>query len=451
MTFAPLTPIADLLTDLEAGRSSAAALLETALARAADPAGEGARVFVRSMADSARAEAEASDRLRRAGVAPRPLEGLPVSIKDLFDVRGQVTTAGSRVMAGEPPAAADAPVVARLRAAGAVLVGRTNMTEFAFSGIGLNPHYGTPANPWDRETRRIPGGSSSGAAVSVADGMAAVGIGSDTGGSVRIPSGLCGLAGFKPTQRRVPTSGACALSTTLDSIGPLAPTIACAARVHQVMAGEPVRPVARREIRGLRLAVPQSIVLEDMDGATAHAFEAALSRLSAAGAIVTELPFRELLEIPAANAKGGFAAVECYEMHARHVQRDPDAFDPRVLVRIRRAVEQSAVDYITLVRRRAEIQALCNAVTAPFDAVVMPTTPRVAPPIAELEASDEAFGRTNLLMLRNPAIGNFLDRCAATVPVHEPGTAPVGLMLMGETMGDDALLSVAAAVESLFR
>jgi len=451
MSFAPLTPIATLLSDLEAGRSSAAALLDTALARAADPAGEGTRVFVRSMADSARAEAEASDRLRRAGIAPRPLEGLPISIKDLFDVRGQVTTAGSRVMAGEPPAATDAPVVARLRAAGAVLVGRTNMTEFAFSGIGINPHYGTPANPWDRETRRIPGGSSSGAAVGVADGMAAVGIGSDTGGSVRIPSGLCGLAGFKPTQRRVPTAGACALSTTLDSIGPLAPTIACAARVHQVMAGEPVRPIARREVRGLRLAVPQSIVLEDMDATTARTFEAALSRLSAAGAVITELPFRELLEIPAANAKGGFAAVECYEMHGRHVLRDPDAFDQRVLQRIRRAVEQSAVEYITLVRRRAEIQALCNAVTLPFDAVVMPTTARVAPPIAELEASDEAFGRFNLLMLRNPAIGNFLDRCAATVPVHEPGSAPVGLMLMGETMADDALLSAAAAVEAVFR
>lgn len=451
MSFAPLTPIATLLSDLEAGRTSAAALLDAALARAADPAGEGARVFVRSMADSARAEAEASDRLRRAGVAPRPLEGLPVSIKDLFDVRGQVTTAGSKVMAGEPPAAADAPVVARLRAAGAVLVGRTNMTEFAFSGIGINPHYGTPANPWDRQTRRIPGGSSSGAAVGVADGMAAVGIGSDTGGSVRIPSGLCGLAGFKPTQRRVPTAGACALSTTLDSIGPLAPTIACAARVHQVMAGEPVRPIPRREVRGLRLAVPQSIVLEDLDSTTARTFEAALSRLSAAGAVITELPFRELLEIPAANAKGGFAAVECYEMHVRHVLRDPDAFDQRVLQRIRRAVEQSAVDYITLVRRRAEIQALCDAVTAPFDAVAMPTTARVAPPIAELEASDEAFGRFNLLMLRNPAIGNFLDRCAATVPVHEPGSAPVGLMLMGETMADDALLSAAAAVEAVFR
>lgn len=451
MSFAPLTPIASLLTDLAAGRTSAEALLDTALARAADPAGEGSRVYVRMMDDTARAEAEASDRLRRSGVPARPLEGLPISVKDLLDVQGQVTMAGSRVLADEPPAAADAPVVARLRAAGAVLVGRTNMTEFAYSGIGLNPHYGTPANPWDRETRRIPGGSSSGAAISVTDGMATVGIGSDTGGSVRIPSGLCGLAGFKPTQRRVPIEGAFPLSTSLDSLGPLAPTIACAARVHHVMAGEPVRPIPRRPVAGLRLAVPQSVVLEDLDGTTARAFEVALSKLSEAGAVVTEVPFRELLEIGEANAKGGFAAVECYEAHGRHVVRAPDLFDPRVLVRIHRANEQSAVDYISLIRRRADIQAACNAVSAPFDAVVMPTTARVAPPIAELEASNEAFAKTNALMLRNCSVGNFLDRCAATVPVHEPGSAPVGLMLMGETMADDHLLSVAAAVEALFR
>jgi len=451
MSFAPKTPIATLLADLEAGRTSAVALLEAALDRAADPAGEGSRVYVRRLDDSARAEAEASDRLRAAGVPLRPLDGLPVAVKDLFDLRGQVTTAGSRVLADEPPAAADAPAMARLRAAGAVLVGRTNMTEFAFSGLGLNPHYGTPANPWDRDTRRIPGGSSSGSAVAVTDGMAAVGIGSDTGGSVRIPSGLCGLVGFKPTQQRVPIDGAFPLATSLDSVGPLAPTVACAARVHQVMAGEPVRRVVPRPVAGLRLAVPQSLVLEDLDGATARAFEAALSALSKAGAVITEIPFRELLSIGEANAKGGFAAVECYSLHERHVLRAPDAFDPRVIVRIRRAGEQSGADYVTLVRRRAEIRAACDAVTAPFDAVVMPTTARVAAPIAELEASDEAYAKTNILMLRNCSVGNFLDRCAVSLPVHEPGAAPVGLMLMGPTMGDDALLAVAAGVEATLR
>lgn len=451
MTFVPKTPIADILADLETGKVSAHALLEAALERASDPAGEGRRVFLRSMADTARVEAEASDRLRTAGIAPRPLEGLPISIKDLFDVKGQVTTAGSKVLAGEPPAQADAPVIARLRAAGAVLVGRTNMTEFAYSGLGINPHFDTPANPWDRAARRIPGGSSSGAAVSVTDGMALVGLGTDTGGSVRIPSGLCGLAGFKPTQRRVPIDGAVALATSLDSIGPLAPTIDCCARVHHVLAGEPARPVTPRPIAGLRFLVPETIALDSLDADTERAFEAALNRLSEAGAHIVQRPMPELLAIPEANAKGGFAAVECYAIHRRHVEGNPAAFDPRVLSRIRRADEQSGSDYVTLVARRAEVQASCHAITRMYDAVLMPTTARVAPTIAELEATDEAYGAANLLMLRNCSIGNFLDRCAATVPVHAPDDPPVGLMIMGEAMADDAVLDIAAGVESLFR
>ncbi|NQW12285.1 MAG: amidase [Alphaproteobacteria bacterium] len=451
MTFAPKTPIADILANLEAGTTSASALLATALERASDPSGEGRRVFLRSMADTAGAEAEASDRLRAAGVPSRPLEGLPISIKDLFDVKGQVTTAGSKVLAGEPPATADAPVIARLRAAGAVLVGRTNMTEFAYSGLGINPHYGTPANPWDRTTRRVPGGSSAGAAVSVTDGMAVVGLGTDTGGSVRIPSGLCGLAGFKPTQRRVPIDGAVALATSLDSIGPLAPTIDCCARVHHVLAGEAVRPVSPRPVAGLRFLVPETIVLDDLDVPTATAFEAALSRLSEAGAHIVQRPMPELLAIPEANAKGGFAAVECYAVHRRHVDGNPEAFDPRVLSRIKRAGEQNGSNYVTLLARRAEIEAACRAVTLAFDAVLMPTTARVAPPIAELEADDGAYGAANLLMLRNCSVGNFLDRCAATIPIQAPGEAPVGLMIMGETMADDAVLDIAAGAESLFR
>lgn len=451
MSFAPKTPVADILGDLEAGKASASDLLETALQRAADPSGEGGRVFLKTMTESARAEAEASDRLRAAGVAPRPLEGVPISIKDLFDVRGTVTTAGSKVLASEPPAKADAPVIARLRAAGAVLVGRTNMTELAYSGLGINPHHGTPANAWDRATRRIPGGSSSGAAVSVTDGMAAVGLGTDTGGSVRIPSGLCGLAGFKPTQRRVPIDGAVALATSLDSIGPLAPTVDCCARVHRVLAGEAPRAVMPRPVAGLRFLVPATILLDDLDTETAVAFEAALSRLSEAGARIVQRPMPELLAIPEANAKGGFAAVECYAIHRRHVDGNPDAFDPRVLSRIERADEQSGADYVTLLRRRAEIQADCRAVTQAFDAVLMPATARIAPPIADLEADDGAYGTANLLMLRNCSFGNFLDRCAATVPVHKPGEAPVGLMIMGEAMADDTLLDIAAGVESLFR
>ncbi len=451
MTFAPKTPIAEILTALDTGEATATALLDTALGRAKDPAGEGARVFTALMESSARAEAAASDGLRKAGVPPRALEGLPISIKDLFDVRGAVTTAGSKVLAGEPPAEADAPVIARLRAAGAVLVGRTNMTEFAYSGLGINPHYGTPANAWDRASKRIPGGSSSGAAVSVTDGMAAVGLGTDTGGSVRIPSGLCGLAGFKPTQSRVPIAGAVPLSTSLDSIGPLAPTLECCARVHQVLAGEPVRPIPALPVRGLRLAVPREFVLDDLDAPTAAAFSAALTRISEAGATVIDLSVPELLELPVVNAKGGFTAPESYALHERHILRDPDAFDPRVISRMRRAGEQSAAEYYALVNARADIQARVAARTSAFDAVLMPTTPRIAPPIAELDGDDAAYGTVNLLMLRNCSVGNFLDRCAATFPVNEPGSAPVGLMVMGETLADDRTLAVAQGLEMLFQ
>src|SRR5579864_3980633 len=242
-----------LAADLAAGRTSSRALVETALARIADPAGEGARTFTRVYADRARAAADAQDQLRNAGYAASLLAGLPVSIKDLFDVAGEQTLAGSKALDDRPPAARDAPVVARLRAAGAVLIGRTNMTEFAFSGVGINPHFGTPGNPHDR--RLIPGGSSSGAAVSVGDGAAIVAIGSDTGGSVRIPAALCGIVGFKPTKRRIPRGGVIPLSTTLDSIGPLANSVGCCAIADAVMAGEAPSAPAPWPALGLRLGV----------------------------------------------------------------------------------------------------------------------------------------------------------------------------------------------------
>src|SRR5438874_12202294 len=219
--------LAALAADLAAGRTTSRELVEAALDRIADPAGEGVRALLKVYGREARAVADAQDQLRQSGYVASPLAGIPVSIKDLFDVAGEVTLAGSKALDDRPPATADAPVVARLKAAGAIIIGRTNMTEFAFSGVGINPHYGTPGNPYDRSL--IPGGSSSGAAVSVGDGQAVVAIGTDTGGSVRIPAAFCGIAGFKPTQYRVSRDGAVPLSTTLDSIGPLANSIACCA------------------------------------------------------------------------------------------------------------------------------------------------------------------------------------------------------------------------------
>jgi aspartyl-tRNA(Asn)/glutamyl-tRNA(Gln) amidotransferase subunit A len=376
------------------------------------------------------------------------LAGVTISVKDLFDVTGEVTLAGSKVRDRSAPAAADAPIVARLWAAGAVIVGRTNMTEFAFSGLGINPHYDTPLNPWDRETGRVPGGSSSGAAVSVADGMAIAAIGTDTGGSVRIPAALCGLTGFKPTARRVPTAGAFPLSTTLDSIGPLANSVACCALLDQVMSGAAIQSLVARPVSTLTLAVPRTIVLDEMDDLVAGAFQNALSRLSAAGARIVEIPFDVTSDIFAANATGGFAAPEAFATLRDLLDADEDRFDPRVSVRVKRGAAMSAADYIALLEDRAAIQAKANAASRDFDALLMPTTPIVAPPIAELSASDEAYHAANMLMLRNPSFGNFLDRCATSLPIHGAGDAPVGMMVMGETMGDAKTLEVSAGIEA---
>ena len=313
-----MTPIAratlaQLAADLAAGRKTSRALVEEALTRIADPAGEGKRVFVKIYAETARAAADAQDQLRTVGYVASPLAGIPVSIKDLFDVAGEVTLAGSKALDDTPPAKADAPIVARLKAAGAVVIGRTNMTEFAFSGVGINPHYGTPGNPHDRSL--IPGGSSAGAPVSVADGMAAVAIGTDTGGSVRIPAALCGLVGFKPTQYRVPRDGATPLSTTLDSIGPIGVSVACCALTDAILAGEPPDLPAAVPTEGLRLGMPQTVMLDALEFPVAAAFERAVSALSRAGARIVELPLEMLGDYARINIKGGLPVAEAFAWH----------------------------------------------------------------------------------------------------------------------------------------
>ncbi len=437
---------------LAKGHATAASLVEDALARIADPAGEGARAFLAVHVEAARAAAGAMDALRAAGRAPSPWAGIPISVKDLYDEAGQVTRGGSVALADAAPATATAVSVARLQRAGFVVLGRTNMTEFAFSGLGVNPHFGTPASPWDRPTRRLPGGSSSGAAVATADGMGFAGLGSDTGGSCRIPAALCGIVGWKPTAARVPLAGTLPLSATLDSLGPLARSVACCEVLDRLMAGEApedvaAAPVAPLPVAGLRLGVLQGYVTQDWDADVTAAFEGALARLSAAGARVEALEVPELPEIPAANATGGFAASEAYAWHRGLIARQRDAYDPRILMRIERGARMSAADYLALRDARARIIAAIAPRTAPFDAVVMPTVPLAPPPIAAVE--DEAdYARINLLLLRNTTVANFLDRCAISLPCHRRGEAPVGFMLMGEHMGDARLLAVARAVEA---
>ena len=439
--------LSELKAELARGGTSRS-LVEQCLARIADPAGEGSRIFLKVHAADALAAADFHDGLRARGAAPSPFAGIPVSIKDLFDIAGDVTTAGSVALRENPPAGQDAPAVARLRSAGFIPIGRSSMTEFAFSGLGINPHYGTPLNPYDRQAGRIPGGSSSGAAVSVTDGMAFAGLGTDTSGSCRIPAALCGIVGFKPTAHRVPTAGAFPLSTSLDSIGPLAATVACCAVLDAVLAGEPVADLPAFPLEALRLAVPQTTVLDEIEPAVARAFEAALAALRKAGARIVDIPLREFLDLRQINTKGGLAAAEAYALHRPLIAKAEKMYDPRVLSRILREKEQDAADYIDIVKARADFIRRVAGVTAPYDALVMPTVPVTARRVADL-ASDDAYRHTNLLVLRNPSIANVLDRCAISIPCHRAGGAPVGLMLIGEHAADRRLLSIAAAIETV--
>jgi aspartyl-tRNA(Asn)/glutamyl-tRNA(Gln) amidotransferase subunit A len=431
--------------DLETGRTTSRELVEQALARIEERNGEGARAFLKVYAESARADAQAADRLRKAGVRRSPVDGLPVSLKDLYDVAGDVTRAGSKIFADAAPAKADAVAVARLRAAGAIFVGRTNMVEFAFGGVGTNPHYGTPKNPWDRETGRVPGGSSSGAAVAQADGMCAMALGSDTRGSIRGPAALCGVVGFKPTMRRVPRDGAFPLSFTLDSVGPLANSVACCAAYDAVLSGEDA-PLAELPVQGLRLLLPRSSAIENLDVEVEKAFSDAVAALGKAGARVTELA------VPAFDRQaeyfkgGGFAGAESYYIHRAYLERLAE-YDPRVGKRVILGKDLSGADYVELgFLRQAYIREI-EAVAAPFDAILMPTVPCLAPSIAEATRSDEDYFRWNARILRNNGLVNFLDGCAVSLPIHQASAGPVGLMICGTAGSDRRLLAVAAAIE----
>ncbi|MQX34919.1 amidase [Roseospira navarrensis] len=438
---------------LQSGKTSSRALVEACLERIADPAGEGQRVYVKLHAAAARAAADALDQLRAAGAHPHPLAGVPVSIKDLFDEVGQTTRAGSKVLADAPPAAMDAPAVTRLRAAGLIVLGRANMTEFAFSGVGLNPHFGTPLNPWDRATGRIPGGSSSGAAVSVTDGMAHGAVGTDTGGSCRIPAALCGLVGFKPTASRVPRDGVFPLSFSLDSVGPLGRSVDCCATLDAILSGHPMAPpLPEIGAAGLDLVVPTDLGLDDLDETVADTFARALSRLSQAGVRITDQAVPAIAEVPALNAKGGLAAAESWAIHrARLADRAAaDRYDPRVRVRIERGAEMDAADLVDVQRGRLDLTSRFHAALARHDAFVWPTVPTVAPPVSALRAEAD-YARINMAMLRNPSVANIMNACAISVPCHRPGEPPVGLMLIGPHGGDRRLLTVAKAVEAVVR
>jgi len=443
----PPASIQTLRRRLDAGGASHEALVSEVLSRARQQP-EAAHVFTALYDDAALAAARTADAARQRGAmthASAPLAGLPVSVKDLYDVAGETTLAGSIVRRGAAPAETDAPAVMRLRAAGAAIVGKTNMTEFAFSGVGINPHFGTPRNPAAAAldgSARVPGGSSSGAAVSVALGLAVAGLGSDTGGSIRIPAALCGLVGFKNTQARTPLAGAFPLAHSLDTVCAMTHCVADALLVDGVLAGAPLEVPRREGVRGLKLALPRTLMLDALEAPVARAFERALARLAGAGAVVKEIPLQELAEIGAINAPGGFSPVEAYATHRELFAARRADYDPRVAARVALGEKVLAADYILMQRRRTD-----------WIALVCPTVPIVAPLIAPLEprdaASDEAFFKANGLLLRNTFAINFLDGCSFSLPCHERGEWPVGLMLSAPGGHDAALAGVALAVEAL--
>jgi aspartyl-tRNA(Asn)/glutamyl-tRNA(Gln) amidotransferase subunit A len=419
--------------------------LEQALTRIVDPNGEGARTCLTVYADTARAAADAADARAARGASLGPLDGAIVSIKDLFDVAGEPTRAGSKVLAEEAtPATADAAIVQRLRHGGAIIVAKTNMTEFAFSGIGANPHFGTPGNPHDR--KRVPGGSSAGAPVAVADGMCEIAIGTDTGGSVRIPAALCGVVGFKPSRQRVPTEGAFPLSKTLDSIGPIARTVADCAKADAVMAGEQFAPLEPTTLGSLRLGLPQGRLLEGLDEVVAPAFEAAIARLEGSGAHISHEQLPLLDEWVAANEKGGVIPPEACAVHRERLRRRAADVDPNVRVRIERGCAVSHADYLETLRERERLTTAMDARLASLDVLVMPSTAIVAPTIEEV-VDPKIFATRNAALLRNTSMVNFFDLCAITLPLK--ARLPVGLMLVARNGQDPELLRTAAAVMQL--
>ena len=427
-------------------RRSARDRLEAALARIADASGEGARACLTVYAATARAAADASDARLRRGAALGPLDGAIVSIKDLFDVSGEPTRAGSRLLAHAPPATADALVVDRLRRAGAVIVAKTNMSEFAFSGVGTNPHYGTPGNPADRA--RVPGGSTSGGAVAVADAMCEIAIGTDTGGSTRIPAALCGLVVFKPTKSRIPTVGAYPLSATLDSIGPMANTAEGCARADAVLAGDDPWMLQPASLGGLRIGIAQGLPLRDLDATVTALFSAAIGTLARNGVSLSEPQFAMFDDMARVNSVASIYVVEGYRVHRELLATHGAEYDPLVRSRLEGGAKVSEEALANMLRERTALAHAMDDRLSDLDALVLPTTPIVAPTLVEV-STNEGFAARNRLLLRNTAIANFFDLCAISLPMSRGDGLPAGLMLVGRNGQDRKLLRIAAAVERL--
>ena len=434
--------------DLEAGRSSATELAEQALSRMVWQQANGIPAFIHVVEANVRAEAAKSDARRKASRTLSRFDGIPFGVKDLFDVRGETTAAGSKLLKDAAPADSDADAVALLRAKGFVILGRTNMTEFAYSGVGLNPHHGTPPSIYDRERGRIPGGSSSGSAVAVADGVCAMALGTDTGGSCRIPAAFNGIAGFKPTASRISKRGAFPLSALFDSVGPLGRTAACCAIADDVLSGgEGTLPDVSFS-RPLRLGALSSFVMDGLEPEVAGDYARIIGTLRSRGVDVEDISFAPLGELPSLLQNGGVVACEAWHLHKSWLGTSEQLYDPRVSSRIKFGAQTDAVAFARLLSRRADMIAAFAKLASGYDAIICPAVPMVAPPLDAFEKDDE-YRRLNGLALRNTYVFNFLDGCAGVIPMHAEGAAPTGLMFAGPAGWDRRVLAIMCHAKTL--
>lgn len=425
-----------------------AEIVGAAVTRMNDPASEGARTFV-ARNYNAEKEAKAFDILRKCHATTSPLAGLPISIKDNIDIEGQPTTAGSVVLRSQPPAKRDAAIVTRLRSAGAVIMGRTNMSEFAFSGVGANPHHGTPLNPFDRNLQRIPGGSSSGASVSVADGMSVAAIGTDTGGSVRIPAALCGLTGFKPTQARVSRTGVFPLSNALDCVGVIAARVDDCRIVDEIISGQ-IHTSFVQHPKLIRLCILPGPMMDTCDGIVGQSFDSSLKVLRDSGISITNSTTDIFNIMDEMGARGSYAAAEAWESLGYLMEAHGKQIDQNIVERIKRGRTITAADFIRNNRDRLKIISTIDTIFENFDCIVSPTVPIIAPRLCEIQEPAN-FHKINQILLRNPSAANLLDIPSITIPCNAPGKAPVGLMLMGKRHEDGMLLAIASTIEEILQ
>lgn len=438
--------IKNTMSALNSGEITALSLIEDSLTAIKIKPNQGSKTFLKIHEDAARHTATYYDKMRDAGEIVPPYAGVPIAVKDNFDMAGDVTTCGSKVLSSSSPASQDAPAVLRLRNAGFILIGRTNMTEFAYSGLGLNPHFGTPSNPYSGDENRIPGGSSSGTAVAISAGMTVAGIGTDTGGSCRIPAAFCGLVGFKPSSVAIPLSGVFPLSTSLDAVGPLGSSVDCCAKLFATMSGLTYSDLPAVSVKGLRIGVVQNYVRDGIEDCISHAIENAEKALADAGAQMGPITVPSLDTIPNINGKGGFAAAESFATLHKVLESSYNQIDPRVSSRIAKGGDQTAVDYIELIGARKKLIQRYLEEVEQYDVVLIPTVPMLAPQFSDLE-NDADYSSANLLALRNSSIANMLDIPAISLPMITRSELPTGLTLFGRRNEDLKLLRIARSVE----